>query len=90
MDYALLLIALLASVALAIGIGRLALAVSFHLMHEGFPCTFHWRPVVFAAALFWFWYLAPVMAESRAATAVIRFVSIQTAPDQTREPVRSH
>jgi hypothetical protein len=28
--------------------------------------TIRWRPVVFVAALFWFWYLAPVAAASLA------------------------
>ena len=33
--------------------------------------TVHWRPVIFVAALFWFWYLAPVVVESRALVRVI-------------------
>jgi hypothetical protein len=31
----------------------------------------HWRPVIFVTALFWFWYLAPAVVESRALARVI-------------------
>jgi hypothetical protein len=31
----------------------------------------HWRPVVFVSSLFWFWYLAPAVVESRALERVI-------------------
>ena len=77
-----LLIVLLASVALSIAIARTILAWTFHLMNAGLPCAFHWKPVAFAAAVFWFWYLAPVIAESRAATTVIRLVAIHAVHDQ--------
>jgi hypothetical protein len=75
-EYLLLFVAVVASVALAAVIARTALACTIHLMHSGLPFVFHWRPVIFTAALFWCWYLAPAIAESRAATTVIRFVSI--------------
>jgi hypothetical protein len=77
-DLPLLLIAILASIALAIGMARVVLSCAFHLMHEGLPFTFHWRPVIFASALFWCWYLAPAIAGSRAVATVIRLVSIDT------------
>lgn len=54
-------------------------------MHDGLPFTFHWRPVIFTSALFWCWYLAPVIAESRAVTTVIRLVSIDAAPGEARD-----
>jgi len=85
-DYLLLVAAILASVALAIAIARVTLAVAFHLMHDGLPCTFHWRPVIFTSALFWCWYLAPAIAESRAVTTVIRLVSTDTAHNRAMEP----
>ena len=75
--YPLFLITIIASVALAVAIARAILVCTLHLMHEGLPFPFHWRPVIFAAALFWFWYLAPAIAESHAATTVIRLVSIE-------------
>ena len=52
MDYLLLLIVLLASVALSIAIARTILAWTFHLMNAGLPCAFHWKPVAFAAAVY--------------------------------------
>jgi hypothetical protein len=33
-----------------------------------------WRAIGFAAALFWFWYLAPAALESRALVRVIRLL----------------
>lgn len=33
--------------------------------------TLRWRPIVFFVALFWFWYLMPVAAESRTLARVI-------------------
>jgi len=77
-DLPLLFIAILASIALAIAMARVVLSCVFHLMHEGLPFAFHWRPVIFTSALFWCWYLAPSIAQSRAVTTVIRLVSIDT------------
>ena len=58
----LLIAAVVASVALAAVIARTVLAYTIYMMRNGLPCTLHWRPVIFAAALFWFWYLAPAIA----------------------------
>ena len=58
----LLIAAVVASVALAAVIAQTVLACTIYMMRNGLPCTLHWRPVIFAAALFWFWYLAPVIA----------------------------
>jgi hypothetical protein len=87
-EYALLLVAVLAGAALAILIGRTILACTIHLMHAGLPCTFHWRPVVFTAALFWFWYLAPAIGESRAATSVIKLVRLDASQTQSAQSPR--
>ena len=86
MGYLLLIVAFAASVAVAALIARMILGCAIQLMHSGLPFAFHWRPVIFTAALFWCWYLAPAIAESRAATTVIRFVSI-AGPE---EPSNGH
>lgn len=36
--------------------------------------TIRWRAVGFAAALFWFWYLAPAALESRTLARVIQLL----------------
>jgi hypothetical protein len=61
-DAVLLLAAVVASAALAAVIAQTVLACTIYVMHNGLPCTLHWRPVIFTAALFWFWYLAPAIA----------------------------
>jgi hypothetical protein len=61
-DALLLLATVVASAALAAAIAQTVLACTIYVMRKGLPCTLHWRPVIFAAALFWFWYLAPVIA----------------------------
>jgi len=61
-DAFLLIAAVVASVALAAVLAQMVLACTIYMMRNGLPCTLHWRPVVFAAALVWFWYLAPVIA----------------------------
>jgi len=61
-DALLLFAAVVASAALAAAIAQTVLACTIYVMRNGLPCTLHWRPVIFAAALFWFWYLAPVIA----------------------------
>ena len=61
-DALLLLAAVVASVALAAAIAQMVLASTIYMMRNGLPCTLHWRRVIFAAALFWFWYLAPAIA----------------------------
>jgi hypothetical protein len=35
------------------------------------PVTLQWRPIIFFAALFWFWYLAPAAIESRTLARVV-------------------
>ena len=60
----LLLVTLALSMVLALAISRIFLSGVFHLMaHGSLPFAFHWRRVVFAAALFWLWYLTPAIAE---------------------------
>ena len=49
---------------------RPELSADKHSMHPGWP-VIHWRPVVFVSSLFWFWYLAPAVVESRALERVI-------------------
>ena len=72
----LLLITLALSMGLALAISRLFLAGVFHLMtHRSLPFVFHWRRVVFAAALFWLWYLTPAIAAGQT-TRVIHFFLI--------------
>ena len=61
-DALLLLATVVASAALAAAIAQTVLASTIYLMRNGLPFTLHWRPVIFAAALFWFWYLAPAIA----------------------------
>jgi len=61
-DALLLLATVVASAALAAAIAKTALACTIHVMRNGLPFTLHWRPVIFAAALFWFWYLVPAIA----------------------------
>ena len=36
--------------------------------------TIRWRTIGFAAALFWFWYLAPAAVESRTLARVIELL----------------
>ncbi|PYR70987.1 MAG: hypothetical protein DMF88_01150 [Acidobacteria bacterium] len=75
MEPMLLLVTLALSMGLALAISRLFLGSVFHLMtHRTLPFVFHWRRVVFAAALFWLWYLTPAMAEGHAATRVIHLL----------------
>jgi hypothetical protein len=40
-------------------------------MSPRWPITIYWRPLGFFAAIFWFWYLAPAVLESRALARVI-------------------
>ena len=70
-----LLLVLLASLALSLGISRIFLGTVFHVMTHGrLPFVFYWRRVVFATALFWLWYLTPMVASSQDATTVMRFL----------------
>jgi len=71
----LLLVTLALSMGLAFAISRIFLSGVFHLMtHGSLPFVFHWRRVVFAAALFWLWYLTPAIAEGHAATRVFHLL----------------
>jgi hypothetical protein len=70
---------LIATLALGLGlslvISRIFLGCVFHVMtHGSLPFVFYWRRVMFATALFWLWYLTPMVASSHAATRVIRFL----------------
>jgi hypothetical protein len=44
------------------------------MTHGRLPFVFYWRRVIFATAIFWLWYLTPMVASSHAATSVIRFL----------------
>jgi hypothetical protein len=44
------------------------------MTHRSLPFVFYWRRVAFATLLFWMWYLTPAIAESRAATRVMRLL----------------
>ena len=75
MEPMLLLVTLALSMGLALAISRLFLGCVFHLMtHRTLPFVFYWRRVVFAAALFWLWYLTPAIAEGHATTRVIHLL----------------
>lgn len=39
-----------------------------------FGIAMHWRPIGFLVALFWFWYLGPIVAQSAAFARVLAFV----------------
>jgi hypothetical protein len=71
----LLLVALAFSVVLSLAISRIFLGCVFHLMtYRTLPFVFYWRRVMFATALFWLWYLTPMIASSHAATRVIELL----------------
>ena len=75
MEPVLLLATLALSLGLSLAISRAFLACVFHVMTHGrLPFVFYWRRVVFATALFWLWYLTPMVASSQAATTVMRFL----------------
>jgi hypothetical protein len=71
----LLLVTLALGMGLAFGISRIFLSCVFHVMtHRALPFPFYWRRVVFAAALFWLWYLTPGIAEGHAPTSVFQLL----------------
>jgi len=71
----LLLAALTLGMGLSLAISRIFLAGVFHLMaHRSLPFVFYWRRVIFATALFWMWYLTPAIAQSLAASRVMRLL----------------
>ena len=71
----LLLATLVLSMGLALAISRIFLTCVFHLMTQRtLPFVFYWRRVMFATALFWLWYLTPMVASSHAAVNVMRFL----------------
>jgi len=75
MEPMLLLATLAISLGLSLAISRIFLECVFHVMTHGrLPFVFHWRRVMFATALFWLWYLTPMVASSHAAFSVIRFL----------------
>jgi len=65
--------ALMLSVVFALIASRILLGGVLALMSGApLPFVFHWKRVVFASALFWFWYLTPVVAASEAATRLLQ------------------
>ena len=71
----LLLATLTLSMGLSLAISRIFLGCVFHVMtHRGLPFVFYWRRVIFATALFWMWYLTPAIAQSDAASRVMRLL----------------
>lgn len=75
MEPVLLLATLALSLGLSLAISRAFLSCVFHVMTHGqLPFVFYWRRVAFATALFWLWYLTPMVASSQAATTVMRFL----------------
>ena len=67
---------LVLSVVIALVVSRILLGTLFALMSGApLPFIFHWRRVVFASALFWFWYLTPVLAASDTAARLLRLFS---------------
>lgn len=67
---------LVLSVVIALVASRILLGGLFALMSgTTLPFVFHWRRVVFASALFWFWYLTPVVAASETAARLLRLFS---------------
>lgn len=74
------LLVLAAVLVLALGAAVLAarglLGMIFHLMQpRRAPVVLHWRPVVFGAAIFWFWYLTPALADSPALARMLDLLS---------------
>jgi hypothetical protein len=64
------------SAGLAFGVCRIFLTCLFAVMsNQGLPFVFHWKRVFFASALFWFWYLTPVVAASETATRLLRLLA---------------
>ena len=64
------------SVVVALLASRVLLGGLLALMSgAALPFVFHWKRVVFASALFWFWYLTPVLASSDAAARIFRLFS---------------
>ena len=75
MEPMLLGITLALSLGLSLVISRVFLGCVFHLMTHGrLPFVFYWRRVIFATALFWLWYLTPMIAASHAATRVFQLL----------------
>jgi hypothetical protein len=75
MEPTLLAVVLVFSLGLSLAISRIFLAGVFHLMTHGrLPFVFYWRRVIFATALFWLWYLTPMIAASHAATRVMNLL----------------
>jgi len=72
----LLIGALVLSVVVALGVSRVLLGGLLALMSgASLPFVFYWRRVIFASALFWFWYLTPVLAASDTAARLFRILS---------------
>jgi hypothetical protein len=67
---------LVLSAIIAFGICRVLLGGLFALMSgTTLPFVFHWKRVVFASALFWFWYLTPVLAANGTAARILRLLA---------------
>ena len=64
MGAVLLVLVLAASAALAVVGAQGVLTVVFHMMANPVPVRVRWGRLVFAAAIFWFWYLVPTIARA--------------------------
>jgi hypothetical protein len=69
MDAVLLVAIVFASSALAVAGVRGTLGIVFHLMAHPQRLQIRWGRVIFAGALFWFWYFAPGFANVKALLA---------------------
>jgi hypothetical protein len=73
----LMMLALLGSTFLiAFASAKGTLSLIFHFMSgKPLPFVMHWKPLFFVVALFWCWYLAPSVLESRGLARFVVFLA---------------